>query len=76
MSPSAAIFKRKRRKVKRATSFYTKEAIAEKRRETDKHLFGSLGGASSVKKIDPHTGAVVEIIDPETGVSKKVEHSG
>jgi hypothetical protein len=72
MSPSAAIFKKKRRKVKRATSFYTKEAIAERRQATDKHLFGSLGGASPVKKIDPRSGAVVEIIDPETGASKKV----
>jgi len=70
MSPSAAIFKKKRRKVKRAISFYTKEAIAERRQATNKHLFGSLGGASPVKK--SIRGAVVEIIDPATGASKKV----
>ena len=46
MSPSAAIFKKKRRKIKSAISFYTKEAIAEWQQATDKHLFGSLGGAS------------------------------
>ena len=51
---------------------YGKEALAERQRAADKYLFGSLGGASPVKKIDPHTGAVVEIIDPETGASKKV----
>ena len=72
MSPTAAIFKTKRRKVKRGAGMYSKEAIAKNRRETDKLLFGSLGGASQVKKIDPQTGAVVEIIDPETGASKKV----
>jgi len=32
----------------------------------DKALFGSLGGASPVRKIDPNTGAVVALIDPET----------
>jgi len=46
--------------------------VAERRQGTDKHLFGSLGGASPVKKIDARSGAVVEIIDPETGASKKI----
>lgn len=72
MSPTAAIFKTRRRKVKRGAGMYSKEAIEQKRRDTDKLLFGSLGGASPVKKIDPRTGAIIEIIDPETGRSKKV----
>ena len=72
MSPTAAIFKTKRRKVKRRTGLYSKEAIAKHRQQSDKLLFGSLGGASHVKKIDPQTGAVVEIIDPKTGASKKL----
>jgi hypothetical protein len=35
---------------------------AEYVRAREKLLFGSLGGASPVKRIDPKTGAVVEII--------------
>jgi hypothetical protein len=33
----------------------------------DKLLFGSLGAASPVRKIDPNTGAVVALIDPGIG---------
>jgi hypothetical protein len=35
---------------------------AEYRRAREKLLFGSLGAASPVKRIDPRTGEVVEII--------------
>jgi hypothetical protein len=42
--------------------------LTEYERAAEKQRFGSLGGASVVKKIDPQTGAVVEILDPETGL--------
>jgi hypothetical protein len=32
------------------------------RKESDKHFYGTLGPASPVKRIDPKTGEVVEII--------------
>jgi hypothetical protein len=32
------------------------------RKGTDKHFYGTLGPASPVKRIDPKTGEVVEII--------------
>jgi hypothetical protein len=34
------------------------------RKESDKHFYGTLGPASPVKRIDPKTGNVVEVIDP------------
>jgi hypothetical protein len=37
---------------------------AEYVRAREKLLFGSIGPASPVRRIDPRTGAVVELIDP------------
>jgi hypothetical protein len=33
----------------------------------DKAFYGSLGGASPVRRIDPNTGKVFAVIDPQTG---------
>jgi hypothetical protein len=35
------------------------------RKETDKHFYGTLGPASPVKRIDPKTGEVIEILNPQ-----------
>jgi hypothetical protein len=44
-----------------------KQTSAEFQQTRDKLLFGSLGAASPVRKIDPNTGAVIALIDPGTG---------
>ena len=70
--PPTTIFKKKPRRIKRPRSAaYTQQANADYERAREKQLFGSLGGASPVKKIDPHTGAIVKVIDPETGLPMK-----
>ena len=38
---------------------------AAMRKEKDKHFYGTLGPASPVKRIDPKTGEVVEILNPQ-----------
>jgi hypothetical protein len=65
MAAVTKIFNGTRRKGKRRSS---EQILSEYKRAAEKQRFGSLGGASPVKKIDPQTGAVVEILDPETGV--------
>lgn len=40
-------------------------AAIEYKRAEEKRLYGSLGAASSVRKIDPVTGAVVAIAKPK-----------
>jgi hypothetical protein len=47
---------------------YKRHAAAEYKKALENRLFGSLGGASPVRKIDPKTGKVVAVIDPETGL--------
>ena len=44
----------------------SEQAARDYQQARDKALFGSLGGASPVRRIDPNTGAVVALIDPET----------
>jgi hypothetical protein len=46
---------------KRNSKAYRSEATAEYKRAIDR-MFGSQGAASPVRKIDPATGRVVEII--------------
>jgi hypothetical protein len=41
---------------------------ADNQQTRDQFLFGSLGAASPVRRIDPRTGNVVAVIDPETGL--------
>jgi hypothetical protein len=57
---------KKRRGTKRGTPYY--KVAAEYRRAQDKAFYGSLGGASPVGRIDPNTGKVVAVIDPDTGL--------
>jgi hypothetical protein len=63
MRPSLILNKKRRRKAVRkgGTSQYRTAATTEYKRAFDK-LFGSQGAASPVKRIDPVTGEVIEII--------------
>jgi len=57
---NTSLKKRQRRQA------YEKVAT-EYQRARDKAFYGSLGGASPVRRIDPKTGKVIELLDPETG---------
>jgi hypothetical protein len=48
---------------------YKRQAASEYKKALDKFLYGSLGGASPVRRIDPKTGDVVAVIDPKNGPS-------
>ena len=54
-----------------------KKVATEYERARERFLFGSLGAASPVRRIDPRTGKVVALIDPETGatLSKQASRS-
>jgi hypothetical protein len=54
---------RKRRQMKTPS----KQAATEYQQARDKAFYGSLGGASPVRRIDPRTGKVIAVIDPKTG---------
>ena len=56
----------KRRRTTERWKAYTAQ-VKESRLAHDKALYGSLGGASPVRRIDPKTGGLVEVLDPETG---------
>ena len=45
---------------------YCEQSTEEIRQTRDRFLFGSLGAASPVRRIDPKTGAVVEVIKAKT----------
>jgi hypothetical protein len=57
---------KKRRGTKRGTPY--EKMATEYRQARDKAYYGSLGGASPVRRIDPKTGKVVAVIDPQTGL--------
>jgi hypothetical protein len=68
MSRPTNIFnKSRRRKEHPAASLrgYKRQAAADYKKAVDKLLYGSLGGASPVRRIDPKTGDVVAVIDPK-----------
>jgi hypothetical protein len=44
------------------------QTATEFQQARDKAFYGSLGGASPVRRIDPNTGKVVAVIDPQTGL--------
>jgi hypothetical protein len=44
------------------------QTATEFQQARDKAFYGSLGGASPVRRIDPNTGKVVAVIDPDTGL--------
>jgi len=66
MATPTTIFNKNRRKKRSSKKGYDQLA-SEYKRARDR-AFGSLGGASAVKRIDPTTGKVVAVLDPETGV--------
>jgi hypothetical protein len=60
------IFNKNRRK-KRGTgniNSYKQQAAAEYKQALERLLLGSSGAASPVRKIDPVTGAVIEVLNP------------
>ena len=56
----------KKRRGTRRTGY--KKMATEYQQARDKAFYGSLGGASPVRRIDPNTGKVVAVIDPQTGL--------
>src|SRR5262245_51301300 len=56
---------KKRRETKRKSPY--DKMVIEYKRARERAFYGSLGGASPVRRIDPKTGKVVEVLDPETG---------
>ena len=53
----------------------TVQAATEYQKARDKAFYGSLGGASPVRRIDPKTGKVIAVIDPETGAALAMPHA-
>jgi hypothetical protein len=64
MRPSLILGKKKRPRKKREKPGYRAEASAAFKRAYEQ-LFGSQGGASPVRKIDPATGKVIATIKPD-----------
>jgi hypothetical protein len=67
MTRPTNIFNKTRRRTKSPVAnkrTYKRQAAAEYERARERLLFGSLGAASPVRKIDPATGAVIEILNP------------
>jgi hypothetical protein len=64
------VFKKTSLKKRRGTTRGTPlgKVVSEYQKARDQAFYGSLGGASPVRKIDPSTGKVVAVIDPETGL--------
>jgi hypothetical protein len=54
---------RKRHRIKASSE----QPATDDQRTRDKAVYGSLGAASPVRRIDPSTGEVVAVLDPETG---------
>jgi hypothetical protein len=61
------IFNKSRRKNRKKTGnykAYKQQAAAEYKQALERLLLGSSGATSPVKKIDPTTGAIIEILNP------------
>jgi hypothetical protein len=60
------IFNKSRRKNRKTGNYkaYKEQAAAEYKQALERLLLGSSGAASPVKKIDPTTGAIIEILNP------------
>jgi hypothetical protein len=69
--PTKMFDKTPRRKEHHAANSraYIRHSAAEYKKALENRLFGSSGGASPVRKIDPKTGDVVAVIDPKNGPS-------
>jgi hypothetical protein len=60
------IFNKSRRKNRKTGNYkaYKEQAAAEYKQALERLLLGSSGAASPVKKIDPTTGAIIEMLNP------------
>jgi len=60
------IFNKSRRPKHKIGNYraYKQRAAADYKRALERHLLGSSGAASPVRKIDPVTGAVIEVLNP------------
>jgi hypothetical protein len=71
MSGPPELFKKntslKKRRGTRRMGYNYKKMATEYQQARDKAFYGSLGGASPVRRIDPNTGKVFAVIDPQTG---------
>jgi hypothetical protein len=65
MATPTTVFNKNRRKRRSSKKGY--DQLASEYKRARERAFGSLGGASPVKRIDPTTGKVVAVLDPETG---------
>jgi hypothetical protein len=68
MTRPTNIFNKARRRKESPVAnkrFYKRQAAAEYKQALERQLFGSIGAASPVRKIDPATGAVIEILKPK-----------
>jgi hypothetical protein len=54
----------KKRRLTATKKAYDKETAAECKQALERFLFGTLGAASPVRRIDPKTGKVVAVLDP------------
>jgi hypothetical protein len=68
MRPIKIFDKTRRRKTrpKLRKVAYKQRAAAEYVQALERQMFGSLGAASPVRRIDPTTGQIVAVIDPKS----------
>jgi hypothetical protein len=67
MTRPTNIFNKTRRRTKSPVAnkrAYKRQSVVEYEQAIERLKFGSLGAASPVRKIDPATGAVMEILKP------------
>jgi hypothetical protein len=64
MARPTNIFNKSRQQKRKTGNYnaYQQQAAAEYKQALERLLLGSSGAASSVRKIDPTTGAVIEIL--------------
>ena len=65
----------KKRRLTATKTAYDKQTAAECKQALERFLFGTLGAASPVRRIDPNTGKVVAVLDPETGAALLITHA-
>ena len=75
MGRTTKLFKKKTPPKRRQKKTSAEQAATEYRQARDKAFYGSLGGASPVRRIDPNTGKVIAVIDPKTGATVPIVHA-
>ena len=75
MGGTTKLFKKKTRPKRRQMKTSAEQAATEYRQARDKAIYGSLGGASPVRRIDPNTGKIIAVIDPETRAPVPIAHA-